>query len=66
MMGNAAVSLYKQLGGKQSFNPTDTAFEYAIKKCPREWVAVRDNGDDWLYHTISGMAGVWFQNNQAN
>jgi hypothetical protein len=57
LIGNAAVSLHKQIGTKVDANTaTDIAMAYANKRCKGK---LPDGADDYVYHSIRAIANAW-------
>jgi hypothetical protein len=60
LIGNAATSLHKQLGGKKvtASVATDVAMAYASKRC--KGGTISEGAGDYVYHSIKSMASQWF------
>ena len=58
LIGNAAVSVHKQIGTKVDAKAaTDAAVAYANKRCKGQ---LPPGGDDYVYHSIQSLAKTWF------
>jgi hypothetical protein len=58
LIGNAAVSLHKQIGIKVDAKAaTDAAVTYANRRCKGQ---LPPGGDDYVYHSIRSLAKTWF------
>ena len=58
LIGQAAVSLNKQMGNKiDAKTATSVAIRYADKRCKER---LSSGADDYVWHSVHGMAKVWF------
>ena len=65
LIGHAGVSLHKQIATREKAKVvnvetvTDVAMIYASKRCKGQ--LLHEGAGDYVYHSIKGMAGVWFE-----
>ena len=61
LIGQAGVALHNNLGRKMDARTaTDAAMVYADKRCGGGRL-IGDEGGDYVYHSIHGMAKAWFE-----